>query len=242
MKQASALTTLRPSKAFHTAALYYDWTDRRRRKYRMTGKCFYGGFVYNFAYRLQAAGRGILRNGTVDLTTPRPERYGKLLQVCCQRACGHLGRVRHRPCQTGDIVCSIGSSRHILFSPTVTYADNTSEPVNLPYCPTRPLREEKDCPAAGSGMCVTRSTREGTFRRNFPQMVYKPREQPALCILHHFLPVTRKAFGEIMTRRWTVLRFKIKRCWQLQTMQRDYNSVAPLLKKLTKSRPLRETV
>jgi multiple sugar transport system substrate-binding protein len=234
---------------FSTAALYYDWTDRQTPDIPNDGKMFFmADSLYNFSLiGCKQLGTEFTEDGTVDLTTPQARRVWESYYK--SSVSGHAAIFDGYAtdlAKTGDIVCSIGSTAGIsFFSPTVTYADNTSEPVELAVLPYPTFEGGKRIALQrGGGMCVIRSTQEkersaGTFLKWFTS----PENNLHFVSSTGYLPVTAEAFGEIMTREMDSIKDQnIKKMLAAsRTMQRDYEfCVAPLFEEVDKIQDLYE--
>ncbi len=105
--------------------------------------------------------------------------------------------------KTGEIVCSIGSTAGILFyGDTVTYPDNTTEPVSFTVLPY-PVFEggEKIALQRGGGFCVSKSDPQKEYAAGvFLKWLTAPAQNMRFVSSTGYLPVTKAAFEESMSR------------------------------------------
>ncbi len=189
-----------------TAALYYDWTDKQTPDITNDGKVFFmPDSLFNFALiGCQQLGVDFIRNSAVNFTSPQ---YSKVWE--CYYKPAVLGQAAifngyaTDLAKTGDIICSTGSTAGVsFFSPTVTYADNTSEPIELDILPY-PVFEggKKAAIQRGAGMSVIKSTKEKEYAAGiFLKWFTSPENNLRFVSSTGYLPVTEEAFGEIMSQ------------------------------------------
>ncbi len=188
------------------ASLYYNWTDNRTPDIENDGKMFFiPDSLFNYSLiGCEQLGGDLFDNGFIDLTSGE---YNKIWTYYFKPAI--LGQFAIFDgyatdlAKTGDIVCSTGSTAGIsFFSPTVTYADNTSEPAELAILPY-PVFEggKKVAIQRGAGMIITKSTREKEYAAGiFLKWFTKPENNIRFISLTGYLPVTKEAFGVIMSK------------------------------------------
>ena len=220
-----------------TASLYYEWTDRQTPDIADDGKMFYlPDSLFNFSLiACNQLGAEFINDGKFCFSTPE---YKKVWDCYYQSAV--LGRFAVFDgyatdlAKTGDIVCSTGSTAGVsFFSPTVTYADNTSEPAELAILPY-PVFEgsKKTAIQRGAGMCVIKSTPEKEYAAAvFLKWFSSPENNLRFVSSTGYLPVTEEAFGEIMSREIDNLSDdRIKKLLQTaRIMQQDYEFYIPPL-------------
>lgn len=220
-----------------TAALYYDWTDQQTPEIANDGKTFYiADSLFNFSLiGCKQMGAEFISNGQFDLSTSQYKRVWD-----CYYQSAVLGQFAIFDgyatdlAKTGDIVCSTGSTAGVLFfSPTVTYADNTSEPAELAILPY-PVFEggQKAAMQRGAGMCVIKSTPEKEYAAGvFLKWFTSPENNLKFVSSTGYLPVTEVAFGEIMSKEIAnVPDENIKRVLQAgRIMQQEYEFYIPPL-------------
>lgn len=188
------------------ASLYYDWTDKRTTDIENDGKMFFmPDSLFNYSLiGCEQLGGDFINNDSIYLTSPQ---YNKIWENYFKPAV--LGQVAIFDgyatdlAKTGDIVCSTGSTAGVSFFPsTVTYADNTSEPVKLVILPY-PIFEggEKIAIQRGAGMSVIKSTEEKEYAASiFLKWFTRPENNIRFISSTGYLPVTKEAFGEIMSK------------------------------------------
>lgn len=178
-----------------TASLYYDWTDRQTPGIEYDGKAFFmSDSLFNYALvGCKQLGIEFIDNGTINLTSPPCfrvwESYFK--PAVLGQAAIYNGYATDLA-KTGEIVCSTGSTAGVMFfSPTVTYADNTTEPAELAILPY-PVFEggRKIAMQRGAGMCVIKSTEEKEqLAANFLKWFTRPENNLRFVTLTGYLPV-----------------------------------------------------
>lgn len=188
------------------ANLYYDWTDKRTPDIESDGKMFFmPDSLFNYSLiGCEQLGGDFINNDSIYLTSPQ---YNKVWASYFKPAV--LGQVAIFDgyatdlAKTGDIVCSTGSTAGVSFFPsTITYADNTSEPVKLAILPY-PIFEggEKVAIQRGAGMSVIKSTEEKEYAAGvFLKWFTRPENNIRFISSTGYLPVTKEAFGEIMSK------------------------------------------
>jgi multiple sugar transport system substrate-binding protein len=220
-----------------TAVLYYDWTDKQTPNIPNDGKMFFmPDSLFNFTLiGYKQLGAEFIKNGIINLTSPQYPRVWE-----CYYKPAVLGQVAiHNGyatdlAKTGDIICSTGSTAGVsFFSPTVTYADNTSEPVELDILPY-PVFEsgKKVAIQRGAGMSVIKSTKEKEHAAGiFLKWFTGPENNLRFVSLTGYLPVTEEAFGEIMSQQIkNISDERIKKLLQTsRIMQKEYAFYIPPL-------------
>lgn len=188
------------------ASLYYDWTDKKTPDIENDGKMFFmPDSLFNYSLiGCEQLGGDFIKNESIYLTSPQ---YNKVWANYFKPAV--LGQVAIFDgyatdlAKTGDIVCSTGSTAGVSFYPsTVTYADNTSEPVKLAILPYPVFEDGKKIAIQrGAGMSVIKSTEEKEYAASiFLKWFTRPENNIRFISSTGYLPVTKEAFGEIMTK------------------------------------------
>jgi multiple sugar transport system substrate-binding protein len=220
-----------------TANLYYEWTDRQTPDIANDGKMFYmPDSLFNFSLTgCKQLGAEMINDGSFYFSLPQYKRVWD-----CYYQSAVLGRFAIFDgyatdlAKTGDIVCSTGSTAGVsFFSPTVTYADNTSEPIELAILPY-PVFEggKKMAIQRGAGMCVIKSTPEKEYAAAvFLKWFTSPENNLRFVSSTGYLPVTEEAFGEIMSKEINnVSDDRIKKLLQTaRIMQQEYEFYIPPL-------------
>jgi len=189
-----------------TAALYYEWTDRQTPAVSHDGKMFYmADSLFNLSLiGCQQLGNEFIEDGQFNLDNPQ---YKKVWDFYYTPAV--LGQMAFYNgyatdlAKTGDIICSTGSTAGIsFFSPTVTYADNTTEPIEMVILPY-PVFEngEKVAIQRGAGMSVIKSSKEKEYLAGiFLKWFTSPENNLRFVSSTGYFPVTKEAFGERLTK------------------------------------------
>ena len=222
---------------FKTADLYYEWTDQQTPDIANDGKMFFmADSLFNAALiGCKQLGEDLIQGGALNLKSPA---YEKIWDAYYKSAV--LGYTAIYDgyatdlAKTGDIVCSTGSTAGVsFFSPTVTYADNTSEPAELSILPYPVFENGK--PVAlqrGAGMCVIKSSPEKERAAAvFLKWFTNPENNLRFVVSTGYIPVTQAAFGELMTKKIEDIEdANIKQLLQAtRTMQKEYEFYTPRL-------------
>ena len=220
-----------------TASLYYDWTDKQTPDIANDGKMFFmPDSLFNFTLiGYKQMGAEFIKNGVTNFISPEYPRVWE-----CYYKPAVIGQVAiHNGyatdlAKTGDIICSTGSTAGVsFFSPTVTYADNTSEPIELDILPY-PVFEggKKAAIQRGAGMSVIKSSKEKEYAAAiFLKWFTNPDNNLHFVSSTGYLPVTEEAFGEIMSQEIkNISDERIKKLLQTsRIMQKEYEFYIPPL-------------
>ncbi len=220
-----------------TAALYYDWTDTQTPNIANDGKMFFmPDSLFNFTLiGYKQMGAEFIKNGVTNFTSSEYPRVWE-----CYYKPAVFGQVAIHDgyatdlAKTGDIICSTGSTAGVsFFSPTVTYADNTSEPIELDILPY-PVFEggKKAAIQRGAGMSVIKSSKEKEYAAAiFLKWFTNPDNNLHFVSSTGYLPVTEEAFGEIMSQEIkNISDERIKKLLQTsRIMQKEYEFYIPPL-------------
>lgn len=187
-----------------TAYLYYEWTDNQTPDIKNDGKTFYvSDSLFNYTLiGCKQLGVDFINADAIDFTNPSVAKvWESYFNPAIQGQYAIFDGYASDLAKTGDIVCSTGSTAGVLFfSPTVTYADNTTEPAELTILPYPVFEDgEKVAVQQGAGMCVTKSDKKkeklaGIFLKWFTS----PEVNLRFVSSTGYLPVTEEAFGDIM--------------------------------------------
>lgn len=220
-----------------TASIYFDWTDKKTPNIINDGKMFFmpdSLFNYSLIGCEQLGGK-FIDDDNINFTSPQ---FSKIWEFYYKPAV--LGQVAifngyaTDLAKTGDIVCSTGSTAGVsFFSPIVTYADNTSEPAELSILPY-PVFEggKKVAIQRGAGMSVIKSTEENEYAAGiFLKWFTNPENNIRFVSSTGYLPVTKEAFGEIMSDEIeNISDANIKRLLTVsKVMQKEYEFYMPPL-------------
>jgi len=220
-----------------TAALYYEWTDNQTPDTKNDGKTFYvSDSLFNYTLiGCQQLGVDFIKTNVINFKDPSVAKvWESYFNPAVQGHYAIFDGYASDLAKTGDIVCSTGSTAGVLFfAPTVTYADNTTEPAELTILPY-PVFEggEKVAVQRGAGMCITKSDKKkeklaGIFLKWFTS----PEVNLRFVSSTGYLPVTEEAFGDIMLKEIdTISDANIKKLLLVsREMQMQYDfQIAPL--------------
>jgi multiple sugar transport system substrate-binding protein len=220
-----------------TAALYYNWTDAKTPAIPDDGKAFYhADSLFNYTQvGCRQLGTGFVGEDSLDYSSEEFKRvWGLFNNSAVQGYFTIYDGYASDLFKTGDIICSTGSTAGVLFfDPVVTYPDNTTENVELMILPY-PVFEggEKVAVQRGSGMIVSSSDETKAYAAGiFLKWFTSPENNLRFVSSTGYLPVTKDAFGDIMTKEIdliqdenvkSLLRTSIK-------MQADYDFYIPPL-------------
>ncbi len=219
------------------ASMYFDWTNKKTPDISNDGKMFFmPDSLFNYSIiGCEQLGGEFINDGNINFTSPQ---FSKLWENYYKPAVlGHVAIFDGYAtdlAKTGDIVCSVGSTAGVsFFSPTVTYADNTSEPAELAILPY-PVFEggKKSAIQRGAGMSVIKSTKEKEYAAGvFLKWFTNPKNNIRFVSSTGYLPVTKEAFGEIMSHEIeNISDENIRRLLTVsKVMQKEYKFYIPPL-------------
>lgn len=220
-----------------TASLYYDWTDALTPDIPNDGKAFFhSDSLFNFTQvGCRQLGSDFVNQDRLDYST---DAFRKVWSLFFNSAIqGHFAVFDGYASdlfKTGEIICSTGSTAGVLFfDPVVTYADNTTENVELMILPYPTFKDgEKIAMQRGSGMIVAKSDETKEYAAGiFLKWFTSPQNNLHFISSTGYLPVTEEAYGDMMTKEiesiqdeniQSLLRTSIK-------MQADYDFYIPPL-------------
>ena len=220
-----------------TAALYYDWTDAQTPDIPRDGKTFYhADSLFNLTQiGCRQLGGDFIKEGRPDYSS---EEFQKVRDYFFDSAVrGHFAVFDGYASdlfKTGEIICSTGSTAGVLFfDPVVTYPDNTTERVELMILPYPTFAGgEKVAVQRGGGMIVPKTDDAKAYAAGiFLKWFTSPENNLRFVSFTGYLPVTKEAFGEIMTKEIDVVQDRNIRSL-LETsiiMQAEYDFFIPLL-------------
>lgn len=190
----------------NVAEKYYEWSDNETPDIKNDGKTFFMvDSLFNFALvGCEQMGYNFIKNNRLDFSSPAFSRIWNCFYEPAVR--GHVAIYDGYStdlAKTGDVVCNTGSTAGVAFLPSeVTYADNTTEPTDFAILPY-PIFEsgEKIAIQRGGGICCTKSTKEKDYAAGiFLKWFTAPEQNIRFLSSTGYLPVTEKAFGDVMTR------------------------------------------
>lgn len=181
---------------FDVAAKYYDWSG---------GEPFCA-----MDYLIRAVELNAMEHGGSDFYTAdgwydfdNQALRDSWMELAESFAQGHIivsDLYSNTQIMTGEVICGIGSSASILYyNDTVTYPDNTSEPMDLRILPI-PGATGSDLlvTQAGVGLCATKSTdRKAEAAGVFAKWLTEAERNLEFCVGTGYMPVTRDAFAKI---------------------------------------------
>ncbi len=181
---------------FDVAEKYYDWSG---------GKPFCA-----LDYLIRAAELNAMTHGGSDFYTAdgwydfkNQALHDSWMELADSYARGHIivsDLYSNTQVMTGEVVAGLGSSASILYyNDTVTYPDNTSEPMDLRVLPMPGVAgKELLVTQAGAGLCATRTTDQKAEAAGvFARWLTAPDRNLEFCVGTGYMPVTREAFARI---------------------------------------------
>lgn len=129
-------------------------------------------------------------------------------EFACAIAKGHVivsDMYSNTQVMTGEVVCGIGSSASILYyNDTITYEDNTKEPMQLSVCPLpQPVDGEKLVTQAGVGLCAYKTTsQKAEAAVVFAKWLTESDRNLAFVAETGYMPVHNGAFESIGTYKF----------------------------------------
>ncbi len=181
---------------FDTAAAYYDWS---------------GGTPFcAMDYLIRAVELNAMERGADDFYTAdgwydfeNAALRDSWMEFAASYAQGHIlvsDLYSNTQIMTGEVVAGIGSTASVLYyNDTVTYPDNTSEPMDLRVLPMpHSGQDESLVTQAGVGLAATKTTdRKAEAAAVFARWLTEPERNLTFCVGSGYMPVTQEAFERI---------------------------------------------
>lgn len=149
---------------YDTAAVYVKWTDAQTPQIPDDGKAF---FVHDYHFNyfqvgVESLGEEFFAGDTLMFGPAFEAVWEPYAEAALQGGVWLQGGYATDSLRTGDSIVSVASSASVLYySDTVTYADNTSEQVEIISMPCPVFAEgEKLVMQRGAGICTVKSTPE----------------------------------------------------------------------------------
>ena len=149
---------------FKAAEIYVDWTDGKTPEIVGDGKPF---FVHDYHFNyfqvgVDALGGQFFKENTVNFEDPFEQVWNPYARAALKGGIWLQGGYATEPLRTGDAIVSVASSASVLYySNQVTYADNTSEIVEIIALPCPVFEKGKlEVMQRGAGICTVKSTPE----------------------------------------------------------------------------------
>ena len=190
-----------------TASLYYNWTDAKTPDIANDGKAFYhSDSLFNFTQvGCRQLGSDFVNQDRLDYSSDAfRDVWSLFFNSAIQGHFAVYDGYASDLFKTGEIICSTGSTAGVLFfDPVVTYADNTTENVELMILPYPTFESgEKLAMQRGSGMIVAKSDGTKEYAASiFLKWFTSPENNLRFVSSTGYLPVTEEAFGDIMTKK-----------------------------------------
>lgn len=189
-----------------TAALYYNWSDSQTPLIPNDGKSFYhADSLFNLTeIGCRQLGANFITEELPDYSSPAFQKVWDFFYPSAVK--GHFAifdGYASDLMKTGEIICSTGSTAGILFyDSVVTYPDNSIEDVQLMLMPYPTFHGgEKVAIQRGGGMIAIKSSDTKAYAQGlFLKWFTSPENNLRFVASTGYLPVTRDAFGKIMSR------------------------------------------
>lgn len=188
---------------YQTAIDYAQWTDAKTPDVQGDAKAlFVHDFHFNyFQVGTESLGESFFEKGKPAFGPQFEYAWGPYAEAALKGGVWLQGGYATEPLRTGETIVSVASSASVLyFSTQVTYADNTTEEVELIVRPC-PVFEngENLVMQRGAGMCVVRSdeTREEAAM-TFLKWLTEPEVNTRFAVSTGYMPVTQAAFDDYL--------------------------------------------
>lgn len=182
---------------FDAAAKYYEWSGGK------TFSCFdFPLLLAELAAKSVSNEPVHKEDGTYNFENKAFESF--FMRFAKSLAKGHIALsdlYSNTQLMTGEVMTGIGSSAAILYyNDTVTYPDNTQEPMNLEILPVPQLKEAKKpmITQAGAGMCAVKTTAQKAEASSvFAKWFLDPERNLDFAAICGYMPATVSAFDKI---------------------------------------------
>lgn len=188
----------------NAAQKYYDWTDAQTPDIPGDGKSFYAADSWlNLSQAgMMQHGSALLKGKSLNLDS---DVYARIWKIICPPlitgAFANYDDYSSALSETGDIVCSTGSSAGILFyGDTITHKDGTVQQIDFSILPF-PVFEggEKLAIQRGNGMMVAKSDEAHEYASAaFLRWFTAPEQNMRFIASTGYMPVTKDAFDNRM--------------------------------------------
>lgn len=181
---------------FDAAAKYYEWSGEEM-------FCCLDFPLLLTELAAKSVSDEVVNNndGTYNFENKAFESFFKRLSESIIK--GHIGisdLYSNTQVMTGEVMSGIGSSAAILYyNDTVTYPDNTQEPMNLEVLPVPQLKGAQNplITQAGAGMCAVKTTsQKAEAAAVFAKWLTEPERNLEFAALCGYMPVTKTAFDK----------------------------------------------
>ena len=181
---------------FDAAARYYDWSD---------GKpfCAFDYLIRHIEFDVMSSGDDLEYTGNGWYSTESPAFKRSWMKFAQPLIQGHIvisDLYSNTQVMTGETLSGIGSTAAILYyNDTVTYSDNTSEPMNLKVLPLPKTGEgEEFMPMTGVGLCAYQATEQkAEAAAVFVRWLTEGERNLAFAVETGYMPVNNDAFAAI---------------------------------------------
>lgn len=184
---------------YETAEQYTAWSDAQTPDIPEDGKVF---FVHDYHFNyfqvgVESLGENFFEGDTIAFG----EKFSKIWEPYAEAAVNGAvwlqGGYATEPLRTGDSIVSVASSASILYySDVVTYADNTSEEIEIIALPCPVFKEgNRMVMQRGAGICTVKSTPEREKAACiFLKWLTEPENNVRFVTQTGYMPVTEAAF------------------------------------------------
>ena len=186
---------------YRTAEAYTAWTDAQTPDTPDDGKVF---FVHDYHFNyfqvgVESLGADFFDGDQVSFGPAFRRVWEPYARATLAGSVWLKSGYATEPLRTGDAVVSVASSASVLYyADTVTYPDNTSEPVEIISLPCPTFADgEKLVMQRGAGICTVRSTPERERAcMTFLKWLTAPKRNVDFVTRLGYMPVTQTAFAK----------------------------------------------
>ena len=188
---------------YRTAEAYTAWTDAQTPDMPDDGKVF---FVHDYHFNyfqvgVASLGGDFFDGDQVSFGPTFRRVWEPYARATLAGSVWLKSGYATEPLRTGDAVVSVASSASVLYyADTVTYPDNTSEPVEIISLPCPTFADgEKLVMQRGAGICTVKSTPERERAcMTFLKWLTEPKRNVDFVTRLGYMPVTRTAFDDYL--------------------------------------------
>lgn len=188
---------------YEMAEMYTKWSDEKTPEVENDGKTF---FVHDYHFNyfqvgVESLGENFFEGDTLAFGDKFVEVWNPYAQAALKGGVWLQEGYATEPLRTGDAVVSVASSASILYySDVVTYADNTSEEIEIISLPCPVFEDgEKVVMQRGAGICTVKSTEEKEKAAcTFLKWLTEPENNVRFTTQTGYMPVSEEAFEKYL--------------------------------------------
>ena len=186
---------------FETACWYAQWTDMQTPEIGADEKAFVA-IDYPFHYMqtgVESLGESFWEDEKLSFSGAYETAWAPLAEAAITGGLWLGEGYASSALRTGDVIAGVGSTASVIYNPTsVTYRDNTSEPVEVITLPCPVFAGgEKLVTQRGAGFCVVKSNPgKEEAACQFLRWLTEPSCNTAFTVSAGYLPVTQEAYDK----------------------------------------------